>query len=125
MDYEKAYKAMMQRARELHKDGNALTKQQMEIVCPELADSEDDVYIINILECIIGKHRPDEIFKIGNKHGVSAYKISSWLKSIRPQPKQEWNEDDKARIEWCIADIERAKFHLSQTNPKLCDIEIN
>lgn len=41
MDYKKAYEEMVQRARELHKGGNALTKQQMEIVCPELAESED------------------------------------------------------------------------------------
>lgn len=49
--------------------------------------SEEDMYIINILEYIVGKHRPDEIFKIGNKQGVSAYKICSWLESLRPQPK--------------------------------------
>lgn len=41
MDYKKEYEAMVQRARELHKGGNALTKQQMEIVYPELAESED------------------------------------------------------------------------------------
>lgn len=33
---------MVQRARELHEGGNALTKLQMEIVCPELAESEDE-----------------------------------------------------------------------------------
>ena len=42
MDYKKEYEEMVQRARELHKGGNALTKQQMEIVCPELAESEDE-----------------------------------------------------------------------------------
>lgn len=41
MDYKKEYEAMVQRARELHKGDNALTKKQMEIVCPELAESED------------------------------------------------------------------------------------
>lgn len=41
MDYKKEYEAIVQRARELHEGGNALTKQQMEIVCPELAESED------------------------------------------------------------------------------------
>lgn len=38
MDYEKAYNDMVQRAKELHDAGNALTKKQMEIVCPELID---------------------------------------------------------------------------------------
>lgn len=41
MDYKKAYEEMVQIARELHKGGNALTKQQMEIVCPELSESKD------------------------------------------------------------------------------------
>lgn len=36
MDYKKEYEAMVQRAREMHEGGNALTKQQMEIVCPNL-----------------------------------------------------------------------------------------
>ena len=42
MDYKKEYEAMVQRARELHEAGNDLTKRQMEIVCPELAESEDE-----------------------------------------------------------------------------------
>ena len=42
MDYEKEYKDMVQRARELHESGNALTKLQMEIVCPALAEIEDE-----------------------------------------------------------------------------------
>ena len=42
MDYEKEYKDMVQRARELHESGNALTQLQMEIVCPALAESEDE-----------------------------------------------------------------------------------
>ena len=42
MDYEAKYKEMVQRARELHETGNALTKMQMEIVCPELSESEDE-----------------------------------------------------------------------------------
>jgi len=42
MDYEKAYNDMVQRAKELHDAGNALTKKQMEIVCPELAKPETE-----------------------------------------------------------------------------------
>ena len=41
MDYEE-YNAALQRARELHEAGNALTKRQMEIVFPELRESEDE-----------------------------------------------------------------------------------
>ena len=38
----KAYDEMVQRVKELHEAGNALTKKQMEIICPELTESEDE-----------------------------------------------------------------------------------
>lgn len=42
MDYEKAYKESFAAAKGLHDAGNALTKKQMEIVFPQLAESEDE-----------------------------------------------------------------------------------
>lgn len=42
MDYEKAYKESFEAAKGLHDAGNALTKKQMEIVFPQLAESEDE-----------------------------------------------------------------------------------
>ena len=42
MDYEKEYNEMVRRCRELHESGNALTKLQMEIVCPELKAQDDE-----------------------------------------------------------------------------------
>lgn len=42
MDYEKAYKESFEAAKGLHEAGNALTKKQMEIVFPQLAESEDE-----------------------------------------------------------------------------------
>ena len=50
-DYEKEYKAMVQRASELHEAGDYRTKQQMEIVCPELAD-EDEMIRKELIEFI-------------------------------------------------------------------------
>ena len=50
MDYKEEYEAMVQRARELHEAGNFLTKKQMEIVCPELAESEDERIRKKIIE---------------------------------------------------------------------------
>ena len=41
MDYEKEYNEVFKRAKELHEGGNALTKKQMEIVFPSLADEWD------------------------------------------------------------------------------------
>ena len=42
MDYKKAYEEMVRRAREIHESGNALTRMQMEIVCPSLADKASE-----------------------------------------------------------------------------------
>ena len=42
MDYKKEYEEMVQRVKELHEAGNVLTKKQIEIICPELAESEDE-----------------------------------------------------------------------------------
>ena len=42
IDYEKEYKEMVQRVKELHESGSPLTKRQMEIICPGLAESEDE-----------------------------------------------------------------------------------
>jgi hypothetical protein len=41
-DKAKAYDEMVQRVKELHEAGNDLTKKQMEIICPALAESEDE-----------------------------------------------------------------------------------
>lgn len=38
----KTYDEMVQRVKELHEAGNALTKKQMEIILPELTESEDE-----------------------------------------------------------------------------------
>ena len=42
MDYEKAYKESFEAAKGLHEAGNALTKMQMEVVFPQLAESDDE-----------------------------------------------------------------------------------
>lgn len=74
---------------------------------PKQEWNEEDIYITNVLEYIVGKHRPDEIFKIGNKQGVSAYKICSWLNSLRSQPKVEPTLLNENIIEAAIAFVEQ------------------
>lgn len=50
----KAYDEMLQRVKELHESGNTFTKAQMEVICPELAYSEDErirksiIYILQV-----------------------------------------------------------------------------
>ena len=73
---------------------------------PKKEWSEEDEHIANILEFIVGENRPDEIFKIGNKQGISAYKMCSWLKHLperfNPQPKQDWSKEDEEMRCTCI-----------------------
>lgn len=69
MDYKKEYEAMVQRARELHEGGNALTKQQMEIVCPELKESEDEKIRKAIIHHILYETKLDE----ATEHSWVAY----------------------------------------------------
>ena len=104
MDYEKEYKAMVQRARELHKDGNALTKQQMEIVCPELADSEDERTRKSII-CFLQRG--------GYMTPEDRNKAYAWLEKHKEQnsgsdsekPNNKWNDEDETAfgdLMWCI-----------------------
>ena len=82
--------------------------------------SEEDINIINVLECIVGNHCPDEIFKIGNKQGVSAYKICSWLKSLRDKgnfstnntnSKSAWSEEDEGYYNAFMCEVVKEKMN--------------
>ena len=68
MDYEKAYKESFEAAKGLHDAGNALTKMQMEIIFPELAESEDERIRETLIHIVKGacdkygiKYRGDDI----------------------------------------------------------------
>ena len=68
----KAYDEMVQRVKELHETGNALTKKQMEIICPELAESEDERVRKWILEYLYdGLRKSDEQFKDQFKSAIA------------------------------------------------------
>lgn len=80
MDYKQEYEAMVQRCKELHEAGNALTKQQMEIVCPQLVESEDE-RIRNLIYCLI-RDRSDN-GKLLEANGCSVEKALAWLEKQR------------------------------------------
>lgn len=80
MDYEKAYKESFEAAKGLHEAGNALTKKQMEIVFPQLAESEDERItraINNMLPFI-----PDEAYA---NNGVTKEDILAWLEKQKEE----------------------------------------
>ena len=71
----KAYDEMVQRVKELHETGNFLTKKQMEIICPELAESEDE----RIRKAILGLTYVDGIEPILEKCSITKQEIRAWL----------------------------------------------
>ena len=139
MDYEKAYKESFEAAKGLHDAGNALTKKQMEIVFPQLAESEDERIRKRLIEYFEG-------FRMGNVEvrweGLIVQEVLAWLEKQKEQkpaewsediirkaikevgltqhqidwfktnvfpPKQEWSEEDEDMLNSCISSIEEAK----------------
>ena len=95
------YEEAMERAKELHESGNALTKLQMEIVFPVLKESEDErirKHIIKILDSLAPCHWD------GNEKA----KCIAYLEKQKEQkptnlgkPK-EWSEEDEKMLSACI-----------------------
>ena len=79
MDYKEEYEAMVQRARELHEAGNFLTKKQMEIVCPELTESEDERIRKELIEAF-------EVYDIESSwNQIPVKHILAWLEKQEEQ----------------------------------------
>ncbi len=76
MDYEKKYKEMVERVKAFHKEGNALTKAQMEIILPELAESEDK-RISNLIYCIVRDR--EDVRTTLESNGISVDKALAYL----------------------------------------------
>ena len=105
MDYEKEYKDMVQRARELHESGSALTKLQMEIVCPALAESEEEEIrqmIENTLRDAVLSERISE---------TSYWEMLAYLEKQKEQQPAERSEEEQQTIsfaiDWLIKMLER------------------
>ena len=101
MDYEKEYRAMVQRCKELHDSGNTLTKMQMEVICPELADGDNmRNAIILSLETLKNYISKDPIFVDDPKTGFYDHidKEIAWLEKQIPTKRKEWSENDKKML---------------------------
>ena len=72
-------------------------------LCPEQEWSEEDEEMRNLIITIFEVNHPDGFFKANelgttDMRGVHTEEIISWLKSLRPQPKQEWSEEDERNL---------------------------
>lgn len=90
MDYEKAYKEALERAKTYHtnKSGASL----VEYIFPELKESEDEK-IINRIKSAVEAYWSDEPLD----------EILRWLEKQKP----EWSEEDKEMLSACIRIFER------------------
>lgn len=75
MDYEKKYNELVERIKEFHEVGNAHTKAQMEIILPELAESENE------------KIRKEMIdyFSQFKEDGIRGVDITPWIAYLERQ----------------------------------------
>ena len=83
---------------DVYSDGSISYKQKQ-----KSAWSEEDEKMRNLIAAIFEANYPDGFFKANelgtaDMRGVHTEEIISWLKSLRPQPKEEWNEEDKEII---------------------------
>lgn len=98
-DRVKDYDDMAQRVKELHDAGNALTKQQMEIILPELRESGDERVRRALIEFL------REAYSIGNAPEECA-KWIVWLEQPKEQKPAEVIED-RRQIAFMIEDGRR------------------
>lgn len=112
--YEQKYNEIVERIKELHDAGNSLTKKQMEIILPELRDSEDERIRKDVLAFIRreGQH-------------IDKYKWHKWIAWLEKQKPVEWSEDDEIGLEetmWCVNEaVQNAKTESDKQNAKTAE----
>jgi hypothetical protein len=93
-------KEKLEEAKRLYETANADQKYVLESLFPELMESEDEKLIKNLISTLSNLYARNLIEK------ETKEKYTNWLKSIRPQPKQEWSEEDERLRQSCIKHIE-------------------
>ena len=89
MDYEKAYKEALERARKLQENSNGMIlKKWLWNIFPELKESEDEKIRKEILEYF-------QQFENEELHGVNISDWIAWLEKQSEQKPAEWSEEDE------------------------------
>ena len=110
MDYEKAYKDALDRARKMmdSKRSVVIGKQALETIFPELSESEDERIRKEIIDFI--QWAEDRGMTRHDYH--QAKRPAVWLAYLEKQKEQkpaEWSEGDEDMLNSCISSIEEAK----------------
>ena len=82
-NYEQEYKKAFEAAKGLHDAGNALTKKQMEIVFPQLAESEDERIRKTLIHIVKGACNKYGIKYRG--HDITEEKLLAYLEKQKEQ----------------------------------------
>ena len=102
MDYEKAYKDALERAR-VFNDGGKTDIDEGTTLCeyifPELKESEDE-RIRDILFCIVRDFKG--IGKVLNANCLTVERVLAWLNKHGGQKHAEWSEEDEENLNWVI-----------------------
>ena len=108
----RAYDAMVQRVKELYESGNALTKRQMEIIYPELAESEDERIRTFLHHTFTAQYLCKD--KTGKWHGEPVINILAYLEKQKEQKlsvadamKSLDEKIEKAKKTWKGVDVDK------------------
>ena len=100
MDYKEMYEEALERASGFHKafvSGQNYAavdiKTSYESIFPELKEPEDEGERIRKALLDFFTHFTTNTFEY--YENISNAEVAAWLKSLRPQPKQEWSEEDE------------------------------
>ena len=103
MDYEKKIREYLNSS-----EVDQLYKSMLINLFPELAESEDEKIrkkVVDVLKLNIKGAESQMQASRGVDRTFEVYacnKVIAWLKSLRPQKKQEWSKEDVEMIDWLI-----------------------
>lgn len=89
--YEQKYNEIVERIKELHAAGNSLTKKQMEIILPELAESEDERIIEQIKFAVM---------QMSSDREDTKKECLAWLEKQKEQKPVKWSKEDEELINY-------------------------
>ena len=103
MDYEKAYKKALERAKKVHKYSSDIAEiKRMEDIFPELKESEDEK---------IRKAQLDYWRSVGGKewHGVPVQETIAWLEK-QSENKPVWTDNDRTMAFTLMRDVDQITY---------------
>ena len=139
MNYEQKYKEALERAKKQLEDAKIFDYKEGQIaydirtttyaIFPELRESEDERIRKEIISLVDESTALRNVYDLRKMiewlekqkeqkpiNNIMPSEGMNWLKSLRPQPKNEWSEEDEHRRNDAIYFLETAKTHYADTS---------